>query len=158
MPDLPIPFQDQMPGNHCWGCGPDVPQGLGIKSYWSGGVAVCEWRPRPEFAAGPRHLLFGGTISSLFDCHGIWTAIASAYRGEGRAIGTAPLIWFVTGSLSVSYRKPTPIDRPLTLRAEATETGARKTVVSATLESDGEERATAEIVAVRVPIEWFDPS
>jgi acyl-coenzyme A thioesterase PaaI-like protein len=155
MPNTPPPFQDQQPGNHCWGCGPNVPQGLKIKSYWSGDLTVCTWEPRPEFAAGPRHILYGGTIGILFDCHGIWTAIATAYRNEDRAIGAGELIWYVTGTLKVSYRRPTPIDRPLTLTARVTDATDRKTVVTASLESDGEERATAELVAIRVTPDWF---
>ena len=63
------PFQDRLPGNHCWGCGPDVETGLRLKSYWSDDETVCTWQPRAEFAAGPRDVLFGGIISAAMDCH-----------------------------------------------------------------------------------------
>ena len=49
-------FQDQIGGNHCWGCGPLNAHGLQIKSYWSeddDGEAVCIWRPQSYHAAGP---------------------------------------------------------------------------------------------------------
>jgi acyl-coenzyme A thioesterase PaaI-like protein len=150
-------FQDRMPGNFCWGCGPDVETGLHLKSRWSGDETISTWQPRPEFAAGPRNLLFGGIISAVIDCHSIWTAIATAYRSEERAVGEEPLIWYVTGSLKVSYRKPTPIDLPLTLTARVEEMGPKKAIVTCSLTSDGEERATGEVIAIRVPMEWFEP-
>ena len=149
-------FQDKLAGNHCWGCGPDAKDGLRIRSFWDGDETACEWTPRPEFAAGPTHILYGGTIASVIDCHGIWTAIAQAYRTEGREIGTGPVIWFATASLQVSYRKPTPIDRPVSLRARVTETSGRKSLVSCSLSSGGIETATGELVAVRVPEAWFE--
>ena len=148
-------FQDQLEGNFCWGCGPTVEGGLRIKSFWAGDETVSDWTPRSEFAAGPKDVLFGGTIGSLMDCHGIWTAIADAYRREERDIGSGTPIWYVTASLQVQYRKPTPIDLPLSLVGRATEASERKTLVSCSLTSDGVERATAELVAVRVPLEWF---
>ena len=150
-----VPFQDMLPGNHCWGCGPDAKDGLRIRSFWDGDETTCTWMPRPEFAAGPRHLLFGGTIGSVIDCHSIWTAIAETYKTEAREIGTGPVIWYATASLHVAYRKPTPIDQPLTMRARVTELGARKALISCSLVSGGVETASGEMVAVRVPEAWF---
>ncbi len=149
-------FQDLLPVNHCWGCAPDAKDGLRIRSVWDGDETVCEWTPRPEFAAGPRHILYGGMIGCVIDCHSIWTAIATAYRAEGREIGDGQVIWFATAALSLSYRKPTPVDQPLTLRARVTEMQGRKALVSCSLTSGGAETATGEMVAVRVPPEWFE--
>lgn len=151
-----VAFQDMLAGNHCWGCGPDAKDGLKLRSYWDGDETVCTWMPRPEFAAGPRHILYGGMIGSVIDCHSIWTAIAEAYRVEEREIGSGPVIWYATASLHVTYRKPTPIDQPLTMRARVTEMVRRKALVSCSLESGGVETATGEMVAVRVPPEWFE--
>ena len=78
-----VAFQDLLAGNHCWGCGPDAKDGLKLRSYWDGDETVCTWMPRPEFAAGPRHILYGGMIGSVIDCHSIWTAIAEAYKARG---------------------------------------------------------------------------
>jgi len=52
-------IQDQIGDNLCYGCGPANPDGLQIKSYYSGSVATCTFRPRPEHAAGPPHFLNG---------------------------------------------------------------------------------------------------
>ena len=110
-------FQDQMPDNHCWGCGADNPAGLHLKSYWDGELAVAQWTPSDEFAAGPRHFLNGGIIATLLDCHGVCTAVADAYQRERREIGTEPEIWHATVSLSVDYLRPTPIDEVVQLSA-----------------------------------------
>lgn len=95
-------FQEQIPDNYCWGCGSANPRGLQIKSYWSGDRAVCSWQARDYHAAGPRHVLNGGIIATIIDCHCVCAAIAAVYRKEGRAIGTEPGIWYATASLRVT--------------------------------------------------------
>jgi len=149
-------FQDQSFDCDCWGCGRRNDYGLGIKSYWSGDEAVCAWQPKEFHIAGPRNVLNGGIIATLIDCHSICTAVAAAYRGEGRAMGTDPPIRFVTGALNVSYLHPTAIDRPVTLRATILEAKPKKTVLRCSVNSNGKETARGEVVAVRVPPEWSD--
>ncbi len=148
-------FQDDMEKNYCWGCGSDNEHGLKIKSYWSGDEAVCRWLPRSYHAAGPRHVLNGGIVATVIDCHSVCTAIAAAYRAQGQAIGTEPLIWYATGSLQVTYLRPAPLDRPLELRARVKETKERKTVVTCSVFAGEIECATGEVVAIRVPAAWF---
>ena len=149
-------IQEQMRENNCWGCGVHNPHGLGIRTHWDGEEGVCVWQPRPEFMGGPRNLLYGGTIASLIDCHCICTAIGTAYRVEGRPMSSDPMIWYATAALHVNFRKPVPIDQPLTLRARIAERTERKTIVNAVLTSGGIECADGHIVAVRVPAEdWF---
>jgi acyl-CoA thioesterase FadM len=91
----------------------------------------------------------------IIDCHAVCTAIADAYKGEGRPIGSLPMIWYATGTLKVDYRRPTPIDRPIQLRARILERSARKSRLVCTVRSETEECAHGDIVAVRVPNEWF---
>jgi acyl-coenzyme A thioesterase PaaI-like protein len=153
MPGEPA-FQEQMPGNHCFGCGAENDLGLGLRSRWDGDAAVAVWTARPEHAAGPPGILNGGIIATILDCHGVCTAIADAYRREGRAIGTDPEIWFATASITVDYLRPTPLAMTVSLRSEIVERTERSTVVAATLTSDGRERARARVEAVRVPLEW----
>jgi predicted thioesterase len=88
------------------------------------------------------------------DCHSICTAIAAAYRQEGREIGTEPYIWYATGSLQVEYLKPTPIGEPLTILAKVKEITGRRTVLDCSLLARGEECARGEVVAVRIPPDW----
>ena len=65
--------------------------------------------PHARFAAGPPHVLNGGIIATLLDCHGVCTAMARAYDDEQRAIGSQPEIWYATTSMTVDYLRPTPI-------------------------------------------------
>lgn len=147
-------FQDQMRDNYCWGCGADNPAGLHLKSYWDGDVAVAEWAPADEFAAGPRHFLNGGIIATLMDCHGVCTAIAGSYARDGRGIGTEPEIWLATTSLAVEYLRPTPISEPVELRAHITDYDDRATSIACTLGAAGKERAQATVHTVRVSAQW----
>ncbi len=150
----PIAFQDQIPDNLCYGCGPFNQSGLRIKSYWEGEEAVCTFMPAPHHSAGPRQYLNGGIIATLVDCHCVCTAIAHAYREEDRAIGSEPRIWCVTANLNVTYLRPTPIDIPLTLRAVIADSGPRKARVRCSVQSGGNDCARGEVIAVRVPESW----
>lgn len=147
-------FQDDIPHNDCWGCGPHNQHGLHVRSYWEGAEAVCRWQPRSYHRAGPPHILNGGIIATIIDCHAVCTAIAAAYRAEQRPIDSKPPIWYATASLQVTYRQPTPIAAPVELRAQIDETSGRKTIVSCVLLSEGRACATAKVIAVRVPEEW----
>lgn len=147
-------IQDKLEGNHCYGCGADNPLGMQIKSHWDGEVSTCTYVPRPEQSAGPTQYLYGGTIASLIDCHSVGTAMANYYDREDREVGSDPMIWCVTGRLTVNYLKPTRIDQPVELRAVIAECTDRKTVLNTTLSSGGEVTAEGEVIAVRVPYSW----
>jgi acyl-coenzyme A thioesterase PaaI-like protein len=154
------PIQDRLHDNFCWGCGADNPDGLHLKSYWDGSVAVATFVPAPMFAAGPRHVLNGGIIATLLDCHGVCTAIAVAYDAEGRAIGSDPDIWHATTSMTVAYLRPTPLGEALELTGRVLDATAdpgateRETSVECVLSCAGKERARATVRSVRVPEEW----
>lgn len=147
-------IQDQLADNHCFGCSPDNPHGHHIKSTWDGERSICHFSPKPWHCAGSPHYVYGGLIASLIDCHSVCSAIAEAYQREGRAIGEGETIFYVTGSLNISYLKATPIAGPLVLEARLSEAGRRKSVVLCTLSVNGELCAKAELVAIRVPASW----
>ena len=151
-------FQDLIPGHHCWGCGTLNEQGLHIKSRWSGDgdESVCIWQPSPQFMAGPQHVLNGGIVAALIDCHSVCTAIAAAYREEGREIGTEPNYWYVTGSMNIRYLRPTSINDEAVLRARVTKIDGKKTTVACSLFSREKESANAEVLAIRVPLAWLE--
>lgn len=142
-------FQDYFKDNHCFGCGIQNHEGLRIKSRWESEDAVCFWEPQPMHC-GPKDILNGGIIAAILDCHSLATATMSAYRAEGRQLGTDPDIICVTGSLSVNYLKPTPL-APIVLRACVREREGRRTVVEASLFSDADvECVRSTVVAVRL--------
>jgi acyl-coenzyme A thioesterase PaaI-like protein len=150
-------LQDLLPGNGCWGCGPDNPGGLHVKSYLEGDESVCRFQPSPHHVAGPPHVVNGGIIAAVIDCHTVVTAIADAYRLAGREVGTGPQLWAVTAKLQVEYLAPVPIDQPMELRARVRERRGRKRVIECTLRSGGRECARAEVLAVEVPAAWTTP-
>lgn len=147
-------IQDQLPHNHCYGCGADNEKGLQIKSHWQGDECVCHYRPRPEQCAGPEQYVYGGTIASLIDCHSVGTALSNYYKLEGRDVGEAPEIWCVTGRLTVNYLAPTPIDKEIEVRSTIEEIGERKTRVRSRVYSGGVQTAEGEVIAIRVPDSW----
>ena len=87
-------------------------------------------------------------IASLIDCHGAATASASKARAEGK-----PLARFVTASLKVDFRAPTPISTELTIRGRATEIKGRKVLVDLTLFAAGKLCAEGSAVMVQIPDE-----
>jgi acyl-coenzyme A thioesterase PaaI-like protein len=145
-------FQDHMPENVCFGCGHNH-EGLQIKSYWEGDVAVLRWRSEDKYH-GWSDLMNGGIMATLIDCHCMGTAMADAYRRENRNLDSEPVYRYATGTLSIKYLKPTP-NTEVELRAHVVEVKGRKTVLKCEFISDqGELTAEADVVAIRV----FDSS
>lgn len=152
-------FQDYLYRNQCWGCGSNNERGLQLKSYWAGEESVCAWIPGSQYMAGPANILNGGIIATVIDCHSVCTAIAAAYREEGRGMDTDPFIWYVTASIKIDYHRPVRIDKPVDLRARIKKIEGRKTLVSCSLFSNKIECAEGEVLAIRVPAEgWYEQS
>jgi len=62
-----------------------------------------------------------------------------------------PAFRFVTGSLHVSYLKPTPLGPELEIRGRIKEIKGRKVVVEATLYAGGVATVQGEVVALQMP-------
>ena len=151
-------FQDQIPGIHCFGCGPDNPEGLKIKSFWEGqGRSLCHFRPAPYHLAGPRHFVNGGIIATVMDCHAICTAMAEGYQSAGRKIGEGEEIVYVTGALTIKYLAPAPIDAHLEFRATIGMKTDKKIILTCVASARGKPVAEGEVVAIRVPATWGKP-
>lgn len=151
-----VAFQDQIGHNHCFGCGPNNQHGLRIKSYWGEkGKAVCEFIPQAYHSAAPTKFVNGGIISTIIDCHCVCSAMAMAYKVESKKIGSGKAIYFATGNLEVSFRRPVPISNPILLSARFKSIGEKKIVVECELISDSKVCVTANVIAVRVPDEWM---
>ncbi len=142
-------FQNYMPENVCYGCGIHNDEGLQIKSYWEGDEAVLQWESQEKFH-GWANLMNGGIMATLIDCHCMCTAMADAYRREGRSLDSEPEYRYATGTLTVKYLKPTP-NTKVELRAKVTEVKGKKTVLHCDFFSDqGIKTAEAEVIAIRV--------
>jgi len=152
----PDAFQDLLPHNHCFGCGPHNPNGLRIKSYWAGDdLSVTRFTPKPYHCAGPKHFVNGGVIATVMDCHCVCTAGAAAYRDAGREIGTGPDRYFATLTLALEYARPTPIDAELVVTATVLERTERTYVLSCELAAADKVCVSARVEAIEVPESWI---
>lgn len=145
-------FQDCYPEefSHCYGCGKLNPQGHHLKSFWDGDDTVARFTPDPKYSGGVPDHVYGGLIASLLDCHGAASAAAFAYRAEHREMqpGDDP-IRYVTASLKVDYRRPTPMGVELVIRGSLRSIEGRKAWVDLVLSANGEVCAQGEMLAIR---------
>lgn len=151
-------FQDEYPEDtaHCYGCGRLNVHGHQLKSYWAGEEGIARFTPKPYHTA-ISGFVYGGLIASIVDCHGTGTAAAAVARAHGWELGAEEpppgeeVPRFVTASLHVDYRRPTPLGPELEARARVREQSDRKVVVDVTVSAEGEVTATGTVVAVRMP-------
>ena len=140
--------QRYSPDSRCFGCGPANEHGLRIESYEVPGVAGelrAEWQPLPYHAAFD-DILNGGIIGTLLDCHANWTAAMHLMHERGLAGPPG----CVTADYAIRLRRPTPVDRPLQIRAWPVEVTGDKVVVDAELAIDGIITATCRGTFVAV--------
>lgn len=144
-------FQDRYPDDvaHCYGCGRLNSEGLHVRTFWYGDQTVSRLTPDAKYSAMPGYV-YGGLVASLIDCHGTGSAAGAAARRDGLA-PNAPTPRFVTASLQVDYRKPTPMGIELVARGTITEITDRKVVVAITIDADDVTVATGQVIAVRMP-------
>ncbi|MBU5668398.1 thioesterase [Peptoniphilus sp. MSJ-1] len=138
---------------HCWGCGPKNEDGLHMKSYpsESGKECVTKITPDKMYTGGVPANLFGGMIAMIFDCHGTASAAYFKHKVLGKELTEDTVIGrFITARLEIDFKKPTPMDKEITVTATAEEIGERKVIVDMVMEADGEVRAKAKMVAVGV--------
>lgn len=143
-------YSEQM--SHCYGCGRLNDTGMKIKSYWNEDetTSIARFTPKPYHIAFPGYV-YGGLLASLIDCHGTGTAAASAYKSEGRKMGTQPELRYVTASIHVDYIKPTPINQELELIGRVKEIKGKKVIVEVKLYASGELCVKGEVIAIKIP-------
>ncbi len=148
-----VPIQDLYPDDyaHCYGCGRLNEHGLHIKTYWDGEVGIARFTPKPYHIAVPG-FVYGGLLASLIDCHSIGTAAAAWAQARGLDIEREGAPRFVTASLEVKYRKPTPLGPTLVLRSRPVEIRERKVIVETELGPEGQEPTVfGRTVAALIP-------
>lgn len=138
MPDGPLP--SHVPG--CFGCGRANPAAIGIDLELAGDRIIG------RFAFDERHqgapgLAHGGVVATVLD----------------EASGTVPTtmcVPAVTAKLEVSYAKPAPLHRPMTVSAFLDRReGERKLHIHARLELDGDLLAEASALFIVVSPDHF---
>ena len=145
-------FQDYYPDDvaHCYGCGYLNSHGHQIKTYWDGDETLTYFTPEPFHTAVPG-FVYGGLLASLIDCHSTGTAAAAKYREENRPMDSFPALRFLTASLKVDYRKPTPLGLPLEIRGRIREVKGRKVLVEVELKAEGMVCVTGEVLCIQAP-------
>lgn len=145
-------LQDIWKHGTCYGCGPDNPDGMKIKSKWSddGESVVAKYQADAKYNAGMPDVMYGGTVASLIDCHSVWTAIAFAHKAENREVGSQPILVYVTGKLAVTYTHPTPLSKPIYLKAWVEGCVGKQIKVICELGPAGTVTATGIVTAVRL--------
>jgi acyl-coenzyme A thioesterase PaaI-like protein len=116
--------------------GPLCPQSPPIEMTFDGerirGRAVVDAR-----FGGPPHTVHGGVVALIFD---------ELLGNTNYCLGMGAM----TGTLSVRYERPTPLDRELELAGWLDRVEGRKIFTRGTISSDGAVTASAEGVFVRV--------
>lgn len=145
-------LQDKYPDDfsHCYGCGRLNRHGLHVKSEWQGSEAIARFTPEPFHIAMPG-FVYGGLIASLIDCHAMATAAGAAMTAAGQSPGKDETPRFVTASLHVDYKRPTPAGTELVLSGRPVEIGDRKVIVEVSLRAGEVECARGQVTAVRIP-------
>jgi acyl-coenzyme A thioesterase PaaI-like protein len=133
------------PRSICFGCGPANPDGLHIHSIESDEELLATWSASPQHEAFPG-VLNGGMCGALLDCHANWAAAMALMRVTG-ANRPPPT---VTAEYSVRLLRPTPTDRPLSLRSRATWVEGDRATAEATIEVDGQTTASFQGTFVAV--------
>lgn len=136
---------------HCFGCGHANPHGHQLKCHLVGEKVIARFTPAAMYSGGYPGNVYGGMIASLLDCHGTASAAAFAYQSLGHDMedGLAG-IRFVTASLKIDFRQPTPIGVELTIIASLRALHDRKAEIAMTLGTDGNVSVSAEMLAVRL--------
>jgi acyl-coenzyme A thioesterase PaaI-like protein len=144
-------IQDYYPDHfsQCYGCGRLNEHGYQLKTVWDGEETLTRFTPKEYHTAIPGSV-YGGLLASLIDCHGTGSAALALAKAQGLELKDFNAPRCVTGSLQVSYRKPTPIDSSLEIRGAIKEVKGRKVVVEIRLLSKGEVCVTGEVIAIQV--------
>ena len=138
---------------HCWGCGADNEYGIHLKSYpdEDENICVCRVTPPNQYTGGVPQNLFGGMIATIFDCHGTASAAYFSHANKGLKFTEGTVIGrFITARLEIDFKKPVPMNEEVTVISRIEEIGDRKVIVTMEMQSAGEIRAKARMVAVAV--------
>lgn len=93
--------------------------------------------------------VYGGLLASLLDCHGQCSSLCAPGTRAGDG-GRRP-IRYVTGSLKMDYRLPTPLGVELVIEGALRLLEGRKALIDLQLSAGGQVCVTGEMVAVLLP-------
>ncbi len=153
MTDETLPaVQDFYPDHlaRCFGCGRLNEHGYRLRTRWEGDETVTRFTPSPYHTAIPG-FVYGGLLASLVDCHSTASGAAALYHAEGREYSdAAPAHRCVTGTLTVRFRRPTPLGPPLELRGRIVNVSGRKVTIESWVLVGAEVMVEADAVVIEV--------
>ena len=141
--DLTPPEEIKQRSQHCFGCGPENPQGLHLTfilvTNEAGQLTATTSVELTRLHEGPPGYIHGGIIATLLD--------------EAMSKLNRPLnVLAMTRSLSVDYLRPSPLGVPLQLIARHIRQDGRKILHEADLlDQDGTQLAHAEGFFLVIP-------
>lgn len=134
----------------CYGCGRLNERGYRLRTVWDGDETLTRFTPAPFHTAVPG-VVYGGLLASLVDCHSTASGAAALYRAEGRSFADpGPAHRCVTGTLTVAYRRPTPLGPELEVRGRILEVAGRKVTVASRVLALGEVTVEGDAVVLEV--------
>lgn len=140
--------------SHCYGCGYSNEAGLHVESYWldeTKGMTQAFFEPKPQHTGGFPGNVYGGLIAAILDCHGNGTAYAAGCAFFQKPLNQPEPFRYVTASLTVNFKKPTPMGIPLQLVAEIKEVTAKKVVMELEVRVNDEATVIGSMVSVMLP-------
>lgn len=125
------------PARLCFGCGSENPRGLGMRFRLEDGRAVTNFTPSAYLQGYPGRV-HGGGVATMLD-----EAMGWAVYSQG--------IWAMTARLTMRFRRPVPLEAPLTVSGWVTRDRGRFLELRSELRSpQGSLLAEAEGIFVRV--------
>jgi acyl-coenzyme A thioesterase PaaI-like protein len=97
----------------------------------------------PSWEGGPG-LVHGGALSLLFDHVMAWATTRVGQPGPS-----------MTGTMTLAYRRPTPLNVPLTVTASVERVSGRKISISAELVADGHVTVTGTGLFIKLTEEHY---
>ena len=137
------------PGNTCFGCGLDNPEGLQIKIFRDGDRddrLVGAFTPRPSMTGFPR-IIHGGVQFTALDCMAGWCTFILRARGQK----VVPL----TKAATMRYLKPVREGARISLEAQIVREGPPLFIQAAILDETGAHLTQADFEYVMLPQEKF---
>lgn len=154
MKEIVEAIQDQYPDHFAWcyGCGQMNENGYHLRTGWINDKTITIYTPRPEHTGGIPGFVYGGLLASLIDCHGSGSASLYLHRKNGNEIGDrVEPPRFVTSSLKVEFKQPTPIGVPLKAIGTIEEIHPKKFKVNTEVFAEDKLVVTGEVIAVLMP-------
>jgi acyl-coenzyme A thioesterase PaaI-like protein len=113
------------------------PLGIPLDIYFDDEGAVATLTPN-ALHEGPHDAMHGGFMASLMDC-----MLGILIQSQGSRA--------VTATLTMNYRRRTPLDEPLTLRSRIVDHSGQKTIAEGWIEHDGMRTVEATGLFIHVP-------